>query len=56
MLKDARECLAAALLVMGKSINETDPAMLKEADEACERAAASWATVKRHGVIRSSRE
>jgi spermidine/putrescine-binding protein len=33
MLKDARECLAAALKVMGKSINETDPAVLKAAGE-----------------------
>jgi spermidine/putrescine-binding protein len=33
MLKDARECMAAALLVMGKSINETDPAVLKRAGE-----------------------
>jgi spermidine/putrescine-binding protein len=33
MLKDSRECLAVALKVMGKSINETDPAALKAAGE-----------------------
>ena len=31
MLKDARENFAVALKLMGKSINETDPAMLKQA-------------------------
>ena len=33
MLKDSRECLAAALKLMGKSINEKDPAVLKQAGE-----------------------
>jgi spermidine/putrescine-binding protein len=33
MLKDSRECLAAALKLMGKSINEKDPAILKQAGE-----------------------
>ncbi len=33
MLKDSRECLAAALKLMGKSINEKDPAVLKAAGE-----------------------
>jgi spermidine/putrescine transport system substrate-binding protein len=33
MLKDARECMAAALLVMGKTINETSPDVLKQAGE-----------------------
>lgn len=33
MLNDAREVLGAALLVMGKSINETNPDVLKQAGE-----------------------
>jgi spermidine/putrescine-binding protein len=33
MLKDARENFAVALLMMGKSINETNPAVLKQAAE-----------------------
>jgi len=33
MLKDSRECLAAALKLMGKSINEKDPAVLRQAGE-----------------------
>src|SRR4051812_18162519 len=33
MLNDSRECLAAALKLMGKSINETDQAVLKQAGE-----------------------
>lgn len=33
MLKDARECLAVALKRMGKSINERDPAVLRQAGE-----------------------
>jgi spermidine/putrescine-binding protein len=33
MLKDSRECLAAAMKLMGKSINEKDPAVLKQAGE-----------------------
>jgi spermidine/putrescine-binding protein len=33
MLKDARECLATALKLMGKSINEKDPAILRQAGE-----------------------
>ncbi len=33
MLKDSRECLAVTLKVMGKSINETDPAVLRQAGE-----------------------
>ena len=31
MLKDARECFAAALLSMGRSINETDAQVLRQA-------------------------
>src|SRR3954466_6799457 len=30
MLKDMRECFAAALKTMGKSVNEKDPAVLKQ--------------------------
>ncbi len=33
MLKDMRECFTAALKVMGKSVNEKDPAVLKLAGE-----------------------
>jgi len=33
MLKDSRECLAVALKLMGKSINENDPAVLKQAGD-----------------------
>ena len=33
MLKDMRECFAAALKTMGKSVNEKDPAVLKQAGE-----------------------
>jgi spermidine/putrescine transport system substrate-binding protein len=33
MLKDSRECMAAALKLMGKSINEKDPAVLRQAGE-----------------------
>jgi spermidine/putrescine transport system substrate-binding protein len=33
MLKDMRECFAAALKVMGKSVNEKDAAVLKQAGE-----------------------
>jgi spermidine/putrescine-binding protein len=33
MLKDMRECFTAALKVMGKSVNEKDPAVLKQAGE-----------------------
>jgi len=33
MLKDMRECFAAALKVMGKSVNEKDPAVLRQAGE-----------------------
>jgi spermidine/putrescine-binding protein len=33
MLKDARECFAVALKTMGKSVNESDPAILKQAAE-----------------------
>ena len=33
MLDDARECFAIALKTMGKSLNETDPAVLRQAAE-----------------------
>jgi spermidine/putrescine-binding protein len=33
MLKDMRECFAAALKTMGKSVNEKDPGVLKQAGE-----------------------
>jgi spermidine/putrescine-binding protein len=33
MLKDMRECFAAALKVMGKGVNEKDPAVLRQAGE-----------------------
>jgi spermidine/putrescine-binding protein len=33
MLDDSRECIAVALKVMGKSINEKDPAILKQAGD-----------------------
>jgi spermidine/putrescine-binding protein len=37
MLKDMRECFAAALKTMGKSVNEKDPAVLKQAGELLKR-------------------
>jgi spermidine/putrescine-binding protein len=37
MLKDMRECFAAALKTMGKSVNEKDPAVLKQAGEILKR-------------------
>ena len=38
MLDDARECFAVALKRMGKSLNETDPAVLEQAARPAEEA------------------